>query len=875
MVSPQAADLAAFFSAIPLTLPVMRIVQEEMAPASRQEHLAEVFVGGIVERVTAASERCSPDAIVYDFCEGVRPLLQRSLRRGEVIDVLGVVSRFVERRFGHALDFGALIEDPAGALALPADLQPFARIGAELLARVLPSSARARQRRRSPQKRQPPLINLPPPPEMLVGRKIALKQAVGALLAPRPRRSFVTQMGAARRGDHFAPAIVTLLGADGIGKFTLARAIAHESRVRDRYPDGILWLGEDGSGYPRQWLRDYAAAIGVPPPFGERDIVEREQFRALFADRRALFIADHRAASDMLPTLIEHAGRRCTVLRLVSHAPSSVSLTEPSTATIERQEVQFIPLGPLDDGAIAAIGQGREKAFAPEVESNGNPLIARMIYGLAQVAPPLSFPPSHIVGGSAESKICKVLWGHLTPELRAGLARLLNLARRRTLLEKASFGRRWREPGGLIDQLLKAALLEDLGDRVRLHPLVRSALFDLTRDEGDSQAAREPVYLCYAEDDSRFGWRLWDDLVTRGIPVVNLARDWAPSGAVLQERINSLPSVKAVIVVLSEAALDAEWIMRLADEARRLEMTPLCVLPQPASERLTEAASSLGHWAPAWDEETYAETLDGVLRALPPHEVAFVPGDPLQAGVAVIRDVDAPWCPELVTLPAGAFVMGSPDTEKERFDDEGPQHTVTIGNRFAIGRYAVTFEEYDAFCEATGHETPDDQGWGRGRRPVINVSWRDARAYCEWLSKETGFPYRLPSEAEWEYACRAGTTTRFAFGDEITEEAANFGSKVGRTADVGAYPPNAWGLCEMHGNVWEFVEDVWQHSYEGAPDDGAAWIDVEGEQSSRHRVVRGGSWLNYPGGCRSACRNRVVPNDRSFIGGFRVARRVS
>jgi formylglycine-generating enzyme required for sulfatase activity len=242
--------------------------------------------------------------------------------------------------------------------------------------------------------------------------------------------------------------------------------------------------------------------------------------------------------------------------------------------------------------------------------------------------------------------------------------------------------------------------------------------------------------------------------------------------------------------------------------------------------------------------------------------------------LAVFRD--APSAPELGMIPVGEFMMGSPEGEEGRFEAEGPQHRVTIGQRFAIGRYPVTFDEYDRFCEAKRGKKPADEGWGRARRPVINVSWDDAQAYISWLSQETGRIYRLASEAEWEYACRAGTTTRYSFGDAITSEDANHAdSGLGRTSEVGAHPANPWGLHDMHGNVWEWVEDDWHENYQGAPSDQAAWLAAKAGRNPRLCVLRGGSWGGFPWGCRSAFRNRGGADTRVNNVGFRVARTLS
>jgi formylglycine-generating enzyme required for sulfatase activity len=218
---------------------------------------------------------------------------------------------------------------------------------------------------------------------------------------------------------------------------------------------------------------------------------------------------------------------------------------------------------------------------------------------------------------------------------------------------------------------------------------------------------------------------------------------------------------------------------------------------------------------------------------------------------------DAPYAPEMVVVPSGEFTMGSND------DEEKPPHRVAIEAPFAVGRFAVTFAEWDA--AGLAHK-PGDEGWGRGRRPVINVSWEDAQAYASWLSQQTGKTYRLLSEAEWEYCCRAGTTTRYAFGDNISTSQAHFGAES--TVEVGKFQPNAWGLYDMHGNVLEWVEDNWHPNYQGAPTDGSVW---PGGDVFR-RVLRGGAWYSLPDNLRSAFRNWSLSDSRNDLVGFRVAR---
>ena len=246
--------------------------------------------------------------------------------------------------------------------------------------------------------------------------------------------------------------------------------------------------------------------------------------------------------------------------------------------------------------------------------------------------------------------------------------------------------------------------------------------------------------------------------------------------------------------------------------------------------------------------------------------------------VEVFRDAlrDGGQGPEMVVLPTGRFRMGSKDNERGRDDDERPVRTVTISRSIAMGKYPVTFEEYDRFVSATGAYRPDDEGWGRGTGPAINVSREDARAYAVWLSEQTGKRYRLPSEAEWEYAARAGTTTRYSWGDDIGANRANFGGCGSewdnKTSPVGSFAANAFGLYDMHGNIREWVEDCWHDNYEGAPTDGSAWT-TGGDDSLA--VLRGGSWGHSPRYLRSANRVRNRPSGRVNGSGFRLVQDIT
>ena len=246
----------------------------------------------------------------------------------------------------------------------------------------------------------------------------------------------------------------------------------------------------------------------------------------------------------------------------------------------------------------------------------------------------------------------------------------------------------------------------------------------------------------------------------------------------------------------------------------------------------------------------------------------------------------------MLWMPPGRFWLGSPEDEPVRRYDEGPQHLVQLQG-FFLAQTPITQAQWRQVAqwrptkgEGTWNQklNPNPSHFEGDQRPVEQVSWEDARVFCRRLSQRTGRRYTLPSEAQWEYACRAGTTTPFHFGSTISTKLANYnGNEVygdgakgdvrQQTTDVASFPANPWGLHDMHGNVWEWCSDQWHGNYEGAPEDGSAWIVKEAKEhknSMNGRLLRGGSWVDVPACCRSACRYYGRPGYRSGDIGFRV-----
>jgi formylglycine-generating enzyme required for sulfatase activity len=321
--------------------------------------------------------------------------------------------------------------------------------------------------------------------------------------------------------------------------------------------------------------------------------------------------------------------------------------------------------------------------------------------------------------------------------------------------------------------------------------------------------------------------------------------------------------VMARISVLAVAAA----IISVAAYAQRSDTTDPLVRPNLETELAELKARTTAVVATALPR----------LAALPSQERLGANPEIWRVSGAVTEFKDCANCPHMMVVPAGEFTMGSPPAEQQA----EAQHRVTITAPFAVSKFEITFDDWNACVSDGGCDNmrPNDEGWGRGRQPVIHMSFDLAKNYVTWLSRKTGKPYRLLTEAEWEYAARAGTTTTFAFGDTLSPGSANYNASTDgsgpseenrqKTMPVGSFPPNAFGLHDMHGNVSEWVEDCFHNDYTAkAPVDGSAWV----EGNCTGRVLRGGSWEDSDAELRSAARVGEYRYNSSYTDGFRIAR---
>jgi len=384
------------------------------------------------------------------------------------------------------------------------------------------------------------------------------------------------------------------------------------------------------------------------------------------------------------------------------------------------------------------------------------------------------------------------------------------------------------------------------GDRASLAPLANALVGNrlLTRGAGTLEVAHEALLrrepIAGWLDAQKDALKLRDD-------VLREAKEWTDGGRHVESLVRRGARLETALDLLGKP----DFVATLAPAAEYLA----------ASRKLAAAGKSRARRVQALIYLLFLGIIGGLLARMYERELngvvfQYVTARPhlVSASTALAKKRGEPFwecakteadysqhCPGMVVVPAGEFMMGSPDSEDKRKDDEGPLHKVAIAAPFAVSMHDVTFDQWDACVKAGGCKTvASDSGWPRGRRPVINVNWNDAQEYAAWLSAMTGHPYRLLTETEWEYAARAGTQTRWSFGDDeaqLKDYAWYSENSESRTQPVGLKKPNAFGLYDMHGNVYQWLQDCYVDTYKDAPADGGAMPEKDGCR----RVLRGGS----------------------------------
>lgn len=359
-------------------------------------------------------------------------------------------------------------------------------------------------------------------------------------------------------------------------------------------------------------------------------------------------------------------------------------------------------------------------------------------------------------------------------------------------------------------------------------------------------------------------------------------------GAAIEQQIRK---AKQVLVLWSENSIHSDWVCDEASLAKALrKMIPVSLdgakpplgfrtlhtpdLSNFVDDHEHQVIKNLLQRAPQLARQVQSNSSQTSIITVPFSRLEDRPPSPRETFRDQLSELQKG--PKMVVIPAGEFIIGSGLDEVGRQKEESPQLAISLGEHFAMGIYPITFSEYDFYCRNAGIKPPDDQCWGRRNRPVINVNWHEAVDYCHWLSEISGRIYRLPTEAEWEYAARAQSSTRYWWGNEIAAGYAHCDgcepeNELEQTVPVGRFQPNPFGLFDMHGNVFEWCQDRWHSNYTGLPQNGAPWMSGV----SSKRVIRGGSWLDHPQHLRSANRWGNLAKERHDFLGFRVVRELS
>jgi len=966
VASPEARQLARSLSALPLSLPIMRLAQQIlMGRQSQLMHLAEVFLGGILQPLpmpqSQSTEADHPERRAFDFIGTIRERLLADLAPDAVLSIHRRMSAAVEQHLGQLTDFFALIAldgpgDGATGLRLGADSLPFARIRLKILRRLGGSFL-------------PLAVQLAKEIDAFDQQAAASAQhsavwSTDVLLVSRDRPTADALLEVYRQRSHHEPAAHRVSGrvCHDLGRINGASVLHCEIPEHDDWEAARMELEAMLTGVQTATVIEIGLAEhGALSDDSDPGLLIVEAMQdGQNADEVAARAAPH------LLEGFELADTRWQEARIQRGILWQSEAGVSAEWRMHFQEAAFEPrpglalqcseggiawiglrglvdLGSEASGSTAALVDSEDAFNGPFRPSEKDPaqlpteqVASLLLFALEQLpfapkrfrddigtgdasGPAMIWLPGGTftmgspegVGKNDEHPAHEVTLSHYAvgqhPVTVGDFRRFVEAEGYRTEAEEGDGAWIWNK--GNLRQERDASWRNPYMSQDDSHPVVCISWNDaraycewLSNETGQTygllteaqweHACCAGRMMAYSFGDDAGGleahawyrdnagdgthpvgrkapnaWQLYD---MHG-NVLEWCEDWYGGYSSEPEQDPSGPESGSYRVIRGGSWFDDAGICR---SAYRNWVDP--------SYRGGNLGFRLSRTGPL---HSYPFTLGPPEPEIRPEPIAGL-RDPLPNGARG---------PAMVWLPGGVFTMGQDDGP---YDDEKPAHPVRV-DAFSIGQYPVTFAEYDRFCEATQRKKPEDQGWGRDERPVINLSWKDVQSYCDWLSQETGEQYRLATEAEWEYACRAGTETPWYCGaDEaqLGDYAWYDKNSDSRTHPVGQKHPNAWQLYDMHGNVWEWCQDWFSGSYyeqlsselgqgsESAPSrsstsearSGAARElasdNPSGPESGSLRVVRGGSWGGDADDCRSAYRFRIVPSIRHIILGFRLSR---
>jgi formylglycine-generating enzyme required for sulfatase activity len=819
--SPLARRLAALMAAAPVSLPVVHLIQQTLLPQSSQLHVAEVFMSGLLKQVERESE---VDYLTYEFVDGVREILLGSIPSGEAVSVLDKVSQYIARRLGLSFNtFKAYLFAPPSQVeeGLQGKIFPFAQLTADVLRQLGGEYISIAERLEgkvavttdSEHFSYQLGGSLPLDSPSYVNRQADeelyryIKAGVFCyIFAPRQtgKSSLIVRTIGRLRQEDFACVLIDLTSISR-EKITPSQWYASFSNILAR---GFKLDSFDF----KTWWNEYKEILS--PVACLEEFIDKVLLTKI-EGKFAIFV-------DELDSIFGYDFDLYDFFSLIR------SLYQQRSTKLDYRRINFVFSGVLGSMPVMNINASPLTNIGRTIELEGFKL---------QEALPLAQGLSGKTN-QPEKLLQEILfWTAGQPFLTLKIC---------ALVSKSSDS------------------IPDRQEESWLANLIQTKIIDNWESQDEPQHFRTIRDLILSSRDNIKLLQLYKEILKKGEIKANKTQETSElqlAGITIQQE----GKLKIYNPIYAQI-FNRDWV---EEELKQLLIWQ--VLEREQSQTLT----------PSFTFETVTVNRRGKIINRETKTARYYAED-LGNGITL----------DMVAIPGGKFLIGTEDSEIERlckkydvdyFRREKPQHEVTV-QPFFMGKYPITQAEWRAITSRTDLRVecdlkPDPSNFKGDDRPVEQVSWYDAVEFCARLSKLTGREYRLPSEAEWEYACRAGTTTPFYFGETITGELANYdasstyadepkGQYRQETTPVGQFPPNGFGLYDMHGQVWEWCADTWHENYEGAPSDGSAWLGSEDDND--YQVLRGGSWFTLPLVCRSADRGRGRRVSGNHVRGFRV-----